>query len=1086
VILHEAAPADAMSAVRRIMRLCRRIDADPAAGPAAALTELCALARPVLAADRVSVWVGRTGTAVPDPVAAAPGPLPEPDDADRADAAAPAPLDAPFASGGATPDGFVRAETARPRTWDEAACQFLATVAEAAATILAGHPRTRTAAAGDDRADLLDSILGGMPRALFWTDREHRLLGCNARFASIAGVDDPAALVGRTLDDLWPPEQAAQWRRVAGLVMARDQAIPDREEVHRLPDGAERTLLVSRAPLRDAAGRVCGLVGTVHDITTQKQAERERQESEATARRTAAALEDRLRFERTLLDTIPNPIFYKDETGRYLGCNRAFEAVVRQPAEALIGRTVADIAPPDLAAVYRDADAALLRDGGIQAYEAAVRSADGRLLDVMFNKAVVATADGKPAGIVGVMVDMTARKADERALAESERRFRDVADAAGEYIWEVDHDGRYTFLTERVSAVLGYPVEELLGRRPFDFMVPEDQDRVLDGFAESLRCGRPFAGLEHRSIRKDGRIVWQRINGVPMLGPTGTIVGYRGAGMDITESKRVRQSLIDRESKLREAERIARLGWWELSPGGRTIAWSPVLDEIWGRAPGDGPIGLDALMASVHPDDRDGVRAVLDGSADAAQVEFRILPPDGTRRYIFSDCRVDRDAEGCPVRIHGTAQDVTERRLAEKKVEESERRYRLLADNATDLISLHAADGTYLYVSPSCERLLGYRPDDLVGRTAYGLFHADDLARIRDPWEAAAAGGDGGIVTVTIRMRHKTGRWVWFETTSTRVEQGEPGRPPTIVSVSRDVGERVRYEMDLEDERRRIEDQAAYLAEAAESLAGARHDAEQARIAAEGANRAKSQFLATMSHELRTPLNAVLGFSEIIKDRAFGPGAIDKYVEYAADIHTSGRHLLDLINDILDISKIEAGKLELKPSVLEAEAVLESCRRLVAVRAADGDVRLELAVPDPMLPVYADERAVKQIVFNLLSNAIKFTPKGGRVRLSATAEGNATRICVSDTGIGIPNDQIDRVLQPFEQIDNQYNRAGGGTGLGLSLVKALVELHGGTLRVDSAVHRGTTVSVLFPLPPGEAGRPAAVPEPVRDALRRAC
>ena len=236
----------------------------------------------------------------------------------------------------------------------------------------------------------------------------------------------------------------------------------------------------------------------------------------------------------------------------------------------------------------------------------------------------------------------------------------------------------------------------------------------------------------------------------------------------------------------------------------------------------------------------------------------------------------------------------------------------------------------------------------------------------------------------------------------------------------------------------------------------------EAKEMADAANRSKSEFLAMMSHELRTPLNAILGFSEIIKNRTLGQSALDKYVEYAGDVHASGRHLLDLINDILDLSKIEAGKLEIEPAWLDLAQVLRTTTTLVRVRAESHGLSLGLEIPGEPPPLYADERAIKQIVFNLLSNAIKFTKPGGRISVSvATANPDFVDIVVSDTGIGIPADQIEKVTRPFEQVNNSFSRDVEGTGLGLSLVKGLAELHGGDMAIESTVDVGTTVTVRF-------------------------
>jgi signal transduction histidine kinase len=249
-------------------------------------------------------------------------------------------------------------------------------------------------------------------------------------------------------------------------------------------------------------------------------------------------------------------------------------------------------------------------------------------------------------------------------------------------------------------------------------------------------------------------------------------------------------------------------------------------------------------------------------------------------------------------------------------------------------------------------------------------------------------------------------------------------------------------------------------------------DRDHARLRAEQANRAKSVFLTMMSHELRTPLNVILGFSELgpAMPAATPP---ERIKEYFGLIRESGEHLLRMINDILDLSKVEAGKMEIECADLDIDYVVNSTVRLVSQQAINRGQHLKVAIDSPPPALFADERAVRQILFNLLSNAVRFTPEGGTVRVhaGATAEGGA-ELVVSDTGVGIPRDQIARLTQPFEQIDNSYQRAHGGTGLGLPLVDALVRLHGGTLTIDSEIDAGTRVSVLFP-PGPEAQRSRA-------------
>jgi two-component system cell cycle sensor histidine kinase PleC len=236
-----------------------------------------------------------------------------------------------------------------------------------------------------------------------------------------------------------------------------------------------------------------------------------------------------------------------------------------------------------------------------------------------------------------------------------------------------------------------------------------------------------------------------------------------------------------------------------------------------------------------------------------------------------------------------------------------------------------------------------------------------------------------------------------------------------------------------------------------------------ALVAAEDADRTRANFLALMSHELRTPLNAIIGFSEVLSNELFGPHSVPRYGEYARDIHGAGRHLLALINDILDLSKSESGKLELYIEPVEVGPLIRECMKLVAVRAADGQVSLHTNVPPDLPALRADTLRIKQIVLNLLSNAVKFTMPGGHVEASAMVnDSGGVEIAVADTGIGMEPEMIPIALEPFRQIDSPLSRNVEGTGLGLSLAKSLTECHGGTIEIESEPRKGTIVRLKMP------------------------
>jgi two-component system cell cycle sensor histidine kinase PleC len=260
---------------------------------------------------------------------------------------------------------------------------------------------------------------------------------------------------------------------------------------------------------------------------------------------------------------------------------------------------------------------------------------------------------------------------------------------------------------------------------------------------------------------------------------------------------------------------------------------------------------------------------------------------------------------------------------------------------------------------------------------------------------------------------------------------------------------------DLRNSQQALKHQTRQLAELAEKYATEKNRAEDA-------NQAKSKFLANMSHELRTPLNAIIGFSEIMETGMFGPLGAEKYHEYCRDIRQSGQYLLDVISDVLDMSKIEAGRIRLEAEEIELDGLLAESMRIVSQRAEDKGLALAAKIA-PDIRLAADRRSMKQIALNLLSNAVKFTPDGGRVTVRARAARGVVTIAIADTGIGIARDALQRLGRPFEQVDGQLTKRHEGSGLGLAIAKSLIHLHGGAMRIRSTPGKGTTVLVRLPV-----------------------
>jgi two-component system, cell cycle sensor histidine kinase DivJ len=371
-------------------------------------------------------------------------------------------------------------------------------------------------------------------------------------------------------------------------------------------------------------------------------------------------------------------------------------------------------------------------------------------------------------------------------------------------------------------------------------------------------------------------------------------------------------------------------------------------------------------------------------------------------------------------------------------------RYRLLANNMSDVITRHDRYGATSFVSPNAASLFGANPIELVGHGLFDLIHvADRPLFLRTLSEAAAVGAER---SAEFRVRRDSGKlvggggslFVWTDIRCRPLDR--PGHavasgPPAVVAVWRDISER------------KLQEQAV----------------EEARAESKHANAAKNRFLATVTHELRTPLNVIIGFSEMLNNESQVTLNAERRRDYAGLIKESGTHLLAVVNDMLDMSRLENGDFELRPESFSIVAVIESCCDLMALKASEAGLELCVDVRSNFPEVVADKRAIKQILINLLSNAVKYTHRGGRVTVKAWIDGGRFLIVVEDNGIGISEDDLPRLGDPFFQARSSHERRRDGVGLGLSIVKKLAMLHGGEVEIGSRIGQGTRVGVRMPL-----------------------
>ena len=447
-------------------------------------------------------------------------------------------------------------------------------------------------------------------------------------------------------------------------------------------------------------------------------------------------------------------------------------------------------------------------------------------------------------------------------------------------------------------------------------------------------------------------------------------------------------------------------------------------------------VGLN-LFSLLHPEDHDmqkqDFNLFVKGQKQAYRTFTRLRGADGTFRAVEMAISVIRQGENRELRVVGSFTDVEERRRAERALSEAEKKYRAIVENAAGGIYQLTPEGLYLSANPAFARILGYGgPEEILRnvKNANQMIYADPEER-----KAFLAKLDkqNVINNHETRMVRKNGHTIWVN--------------ENVRVVHDDHGGILYYEGSVEDITKRKESELALR---------------EAKLHSDMANRAKSEFLANMSHELRTPLNAIIGFSEIIKDEMFGPVGEAAYLEYAGDIHKSGKGLLEIINEILDIAKIDAGERQLNEGVVDLNAVVTKSLDLLSAKASANQITVNNTIED-MPQIVGEELAIKQICMNLITNAIKFTPSGGSLTISCERDArNNLSLSFTDTGIGMDDAEIKLALQPFSQLDTALDRDGSGTGLGLTLVTALIELHGGRLELFSQKGVGTTATVVFP------------------------
>jgi PAS domain S-box-containing protein len=776
-----------------------------------------------------------------------------------------------------------------------------------------------------------------------------------------------------------------------------------------------------------------------------------------------ARLRQQRDFVTRVLDSADVIVFVQDVTGRLVSCNAEAEKLGYRQNEILALDPFVHLVPREEQEKVAAAQRRARTSATAEPYECHLLTRAGERRLIRWSTTILPDAGGRRDWALSVGTDVTEEREQQDAIARNNAIMDRAQSIAHMCYWTARPEsssaewGDCTFTySDNLEHVFGYGLAEIdipLAQFIQRFVHPDDQGEMIAAYRQFYQGVDQRFAITFRLKQRDGGYRYIRDFAEKRVDVGGDAMELVGMSQDVTQQTAADAMLRESEIKLRRAHRLAKLCYWTYDPvaaadgGGDRLVFSGDAEEVLG-APADelNRAAASPLIAMAHPEDRDRIltewRAFMASPETSWTFEYRLARSDGEIRDVSVSAEKVVNDRGPLGQVIGVVQDITDRKRNELAIARNE----ALLRHAHRLSRVgywvweprdvaQSSDRGWLHVSSEFSDILGVKPEDIP------LEETDLVRKFVHPDDCATA------IAAVEGFVNRTAERYNLQCRAIRPDQSVVHLHMEAERL-RDAQERILYEIGV------IQDVTEQREREIELLT--------AKRTAEIANRTKTQFLANMSHELRTPLNAVIGFSQLIRDQAFGQ-IPDRYVTYADDINSSGKLLLALINDILDMSRIEAGQQKLMEEVISIDSAINDCLRMVGSKAADGSVKLIVENKGPLPALRADERALKQVLLNILSNAIKFTPQGGSVTVAAEAMKDGTLdIRISDTGIGIAEEVIKDLFLPFRQADASISRRFGGSGLGLAISKRLMELHGGEISIDSHPGRGTCVMLHMP------------------------
>ncbi len=872
-------------------------------------------------------------------------------------------------------------------------------------------------------------------------DREARYTYTSPRIRDHLGYE-PDEVLGRHALYFVVPEERDRVGAIIGNVLTSPQPASGIEVTCSTKDGRRVMLEIGGAPFFDGAGRLEGFRGIGRNITERKRAEEVLRRSEEKYR--------------SLVSNIPDVVWTVDASLRFVFISPNMERVSGFPLDEIQrrgARLYLDCIHTDDVQKVREAFEGLFARGEPYDVECRVRRANGEWIWVHDRALATYERDGVRYAD-GLLTDITENKRAEEALRRTEEQYRTLFEGISDAVFvaalgEDSSPGRFLQVNAVACERLGYTREELLRLSARDIDEPEDLTPAIS-LVRRQRTEKHFL-FEVKEITKDGRRIPVEINA--------QIIEFEGRpamlaiARDLSDRKRVEEVIRQNEERFRTL--VANLPdvTWTSDIHGRTAYISPNVVEVFGYTSEEMRVnGEELWLGRIHPAHRlrviEAYTALFEENR-AFNVEYQIQRRDG--KWIWVHDRAFATYERGGVRYaDGLFSDITCRKEAEERLRESEERLRSLIESTRDWVWEVDAHGIYTYASPRVKDLLGYEPEEVIGRTPFDFMPPEEAQHVATEFAAMAQGGLT-IQRLENTNLHKDGRHVVLETSGAAIF-GANGVLRGYCGIDRDITERKRAERELQD----------------------------AKEVAEAANRAKSEFLASMSHEIRTPMNGILGMTELALDTNLTP----EQREYLGMVKASADSLLTVINDILDFSKIEAGKLDFESIDFNPREALDQTMKTLAVRAGQKGLKLNWQVrPEVPESLVGDPGRLRQILVNLVGNAIKFTERGAVTAEvaweSEGPDGVRLRFSVADTGIGIVPERHEAIFQPFAQVDSSTTRRFGGTGLGLSISQKLAEGMGGRIEVESVLGQGSTFRCTLLFGRGKVAREAGAAQPAQ-------